>query len=123
MKNPILELKNIDLCVSNFSINQINLTLYPDQNKGYGREIVTQFQYGGFKDVYAFERFVVRFDNKHFQYVKKDGIEILKLTKYCRAKGLNFENSLTDYVYIINESDLDMEMRYTKNNKELCEFE
>lgn len=31
MKNPILELKNIDLCVSNFSINQINLTLYPGE--------------------------------------------------------------------------------------------
>ncbi len=31
MKNPILELKNIDLCVSNFTINQINLTLYPGE--------------------------------------------------------------------------------------------
>ena len=94
-----------------YSTVEFNGDLYPDQNKGYGREIVNHFQYGGFKDVYAFERFVVRFDNKHFQYVKKDGIEMLKLTKYCRAKGLNFENSLTDYVYIINESDLDVEIQ------------
>ena len=31
VKNPILELKNIDLSVSDFSINQINLTLYPGE--------------------------------------------------------------------------------------------
>lgn len=105
-----------------YSTVEFNGDLYPNQKKGYGREIVNHFQYGGFKDVYAFERFVVRFDNKHFQYVKKDGIEILKLTKYCRAKGLNFENSLTDYAYIINESDLDIEI-HGKDGKVIVPIE
>lgn len=105
-----------------YSTVEFNGDLYPGRNIGYGREIVTHFQYGGFKDIYAFERFVVRFDNKHFQCVKKDGIEVLKLTKYCRAKGLNFENSLTDYAYIINESDLDIEI-HGKDGKVIVPIE
>jgi hypothetical protein len=105
-----------------YSTVEFNGDLYPDENKGYGREIVNHFQYGGFKDIYAFERFVIRFDNKHFQYAKKDGIEILKFTKYCRAKGLHLENNLTDYVYIINESDLDIEV-HTKEGKVVVPIE
>jgi hypothetical protein len=93
-----------------YSTVEFNGDLYPDKNKGYGREIVNHFKYGGFKDIYAFERFVIRFDNKHFHYAKKEGIEILKLTKYCRAKGLHIENNLTDYIYIMNESDIDIEI-------------
>lgn len=65
---------------------------------------------------------LVAVDNKHFQYVKNDGIEMLKLAKYCRAKGLNFENSLTDYVYIINESDLDIEI-HGKDGKVIVPIE
>lgn len=38
-----------------YSTVEFNGDLYPDQNIGYGREIVNHFQYGGFKDVYAFE--------------------------------------------------------------------
>lgn len=105
-----------------YSTVEFNGDLYIDQNKGYGREIVNHFQYGGFKDVYAFERFMLRFNNKHFQFVKKDGIAMLKQTKYCRAKGLNFENSLTDYVYIINESDLDIEI-HGKDGKVIAPIE
>ena len=94
-----------------YSSVEFNGDMYPDKKQSYGREIVDHFQYGGFKDVYSFERFLIRFDNKHFQHAKKESVEMLKLTNYYWAKGLNLENNLTDYVYMINESDLDIEIQ------------
>jgi hypothetical protein len=105
-----------------YSTVEFNGDLYPDKSKGYGMEIVNHFKYGGFKDIYAFERFVIRFDNNHFQYAKEEGIEILKFTKYFQAKGLRIENNLTDYIYIINESDIDIEI-YAKDEKVVLPIE
>ena len=104
-----------------YSTVEFNGNLYPDNN-GYGREIVNHFQYGGLKNIYAFERFVIRFDHKHFQYIKKDGVEILNLTKYCPTKGINLENNLTDYIYLINESDMGIKIQ-TKDGKIIVPIE
>ena len=100
-----------------YSTVEFDGDLYPDKDKGYGREIVNHFKYGGFKDVYAYERFVIRFDSKHFHYSKEEGIEILTFAKYNRAKGIYLENNLADYIYIINESDVDIVIQ-TKDKKE-----
>lgn len=88
-----------------YTTTEFNGDMYPDEDKGYGREIVEHFQNGGFSDLYEYKRFVRKFDKKHFGYAEELDNNLIVSEPYQPKEGINTEGNHTDYLYIINKSE------------------
>jgi hypothetical protein len=94
----------IDKDMMVYSTLDFNGDMYPDEDMGYGREVVDAFRNRRLSSADRFTSFVVDFDRRHFSGGVDSESELISAS-YCNPeKGMDLSGNLTDYLYVINES-------------------
>ena len=75
-----------------YSTIEFNGDMYPDGNAS---EVIERFEEGYFKNYYTYERFVERFNKRHYRY----GEELIA-PFYYKDNVIHVTENLTDYLYI-----------------------
>ena len=88
---------------------EFNGDMHPNM---HGEEILKCFKNGLFQNYRGYERFVEKLNSKYFGYD-----ELIKESNECANRTIDITNSGTDYLYIINESSVEWNIK-TKENEE-----
>lgn len=92
-----------------YSTIEFNGDMYPDGNAS---EVLERFEEGYFRNYYDYERFVERFNKRHYRYNN----ELIK--KFiCKDNVIDVTENWTDYLYIINESSKEYIIKGKENTE------
>ncbi|MCD8122690.1 MAG: hypothetical protein LUE65_10750 [Clostridiales bacterium] len=92
-----------------YSTIEFNGDMYPIDG-GHGEEIIDFFQGHGFRDIQSYGRYVKRLDNRYFGYSSVYGEKLIHFKGLSREGLFDFTENYTDYLYLINHSDTEVQM-------------
>ncbi|MCD8083184.1 MAG: hypothetical protein LUE86_06715 [Clostridiales bacterium] len=93
-----------------YSTIEFNGDMYPVDG-GHGEEIIDFFQGHGFRDIQSYGRYVKRLDNRYFGYSSIYGRELIQSKGLYKEGLFDFTENYTDYLYLINHSDAEVQMK------------
>ncbi|MCD7750273.1 MAG: hypothetical protein LUI10_00780 [Lachnospiraceae bacterium] len=92
-----------------YSTIEFNGDMYPFDG-GHGEEIVEYFLKRGFRDIYSYQAYVKRMDERYFGYAYEYGRELIHYIGSYRDGLLDFSRNYTDYLYLINHAGQDIQI-------------
>ncbi len=92
-----------------YSTIEFNGDMYPFEG-GHGEEIIEYFLKQGFRDIYSYQTYVKRMDERYFGYASEYGQELIYNKGSYRENLLNFTENYTDYLYLINHAGQDIQI-------------